>query len=130
MPARFHNLDGLNVRVLLDRPRAEYMLLSDFAYTSEVLDRTIAVPGGFITDWGSVPRLLEWMVSGEDAQLLPGSIVHDYLYRRAGKLPDGTVVSRKDADRVLVEAMSVMGARAWKRNAVSTAVRIGGRYAK
>lgn len=130
MPARFHNLDGLNVRVLLDRPRAEYMLLSDFAYKSEVLGRTVEVPGGFITDWGSVPRLLEWVVSGDDTQLLPGSIVHDYLYRQSGKLSDGTVVSRKDADRVLVEAMAAVGAPAWKRNAVWTAVRVGGRYLK
>lgn len=130
MAPTFHELDALSVAVLLDRSRAEYALVYPLVYDSAVLNRTIVVPAGFVTDFGSVPRLLEWAVSGEDSHLLPGSIVHDYLYRQAGRLPDGTVVSRIDADRLLIEAMAARGAGWAKRNAVWTAIRLGGRYAK
>lgn len=123
---KFKGLDTLAVRVDLSGPRASYELIAPLAFDSDAAGR-IVVPAGFATDFGSVPRVLEWVVSGEDSQLVPGSIVHDYIYRGGG-LVSGRRVSRIDADRLLIEAMADRGAGWAKRNAVWSAIRVGGRY--
>jgi hypothetical protein len=97
-------------------------------YQSDVLDETIVVPGSFLTDFDSTPRIpgLYWLVGGKAT--LP-AIVHDYLY--SGQ----HISTRKEADQVFLEAMTVIkdpkcilvrwimylgvrigGKRTWKKN--------------
>ena len=85
----------------------------------------ITVPAGFVTDFGSVPTALEWVVSGEDNHLVLPSIVHDWIYQNRGEIPEGSF-TRKQADQMLLEGMRLRGAGWWKRNAVYLAVRLGG----
>lgn len=128
--SNFEGLEDLNADILLCdkgivRRRVEYRLTRPLAFYSAELDRTIVVPAGFTTDWGSVPRSLEWVVSGEDSTLVPGSIIHDYVYRNRGNIPGGRL-TRKQADLLLVECMATLGAGWAKRNAVYAGVRAGG----
>lgn len=90
-----------------------------------LISQGVTVPAGFVTDFGSVPTALEWVVSGEDVHLILPSIVHDWLYQNRGHVPEGTF-TRKQADLLLVEGMRRRGAGWWKRNAVYLAVRLGG----
>lgn len=97
-----------------------YKLLQTFIYASDIAG-VIAVPKGFVTDLGSVPRLpIVFMMFGDRFQ--PAAVVHDFLY----SAKSGPTVTRKMADDVLREACSVIGEPAWRRGAVWAAVRIGG----
>lgn len=99
--------------------RVQYRLVEPFTHQG------ITVPAGFLTDFGSVPTLLEWVVSGEDRHIVYPSIVHDYIYRNLGDIPEGTYTRRK-ADDMLRDGMREAGASWAKANAVWLAVRLGG----
>lgn len=93
-------------------------LLAPLGYESELAKRAFWVPAGFRTDLASVPRLpiVYWLAGGcadEEA------VLHDYLYSTA-------VVSRKMADAIFREAMSVRGEPGWRRWLMWAGVRIGG----
>lgn len=81
---------------------------------------TIIVPGGFETDFASVPRfLLTYVLTGNTAHA--PAVVHDYLYRKAG-----WTVTRKQADDVFLEAMKATGVPGWRRWLMYAGVRAGG----
>lgn len=108
-----------------------YELTQSFAFTSAELGDIIAVPAGFVSDFGSVPWWALSVVDDDDPHLLFASIIHDWLYVQRGVLRylDGTVrrrLTRAEADAVLAEAMRVSGAPAWKVAVVHRAVRVGG----
>ncbi len=57
-----------------------WRLLEALVYESDRLGRAITVPGGFCTDFASVPRLpLAYLVAGGRATR--AAVVHDYLYQ-------------------------------------------------
>lgn len=100
-----------------------YRLLRPFVYSSDIAG-TIAVPEGFVTDLGSVPRLpFVYAMFGDDFQW--AATIHDYLYSTAKE-------SRAVADAVLQEAAIALGYPRWKALAVYLAVRAFGasRYSK
>jgi Protein of unknown function (DUF1353) len=86
----------------------------------------IIVPAGFITDFASVPKMAKWFVDDDDPDILLGSLPHDLLYTKQGKLDDGRQLTRYDCDCVLREAMLCCGAPRYKVNIVFAAVRVGG----
>jgi hypothetical protein len=97
-----------------------YMVLQTFIYASDIAG-VIAVPAGFVTDLGSVPRLpIIYLLFGDAFPW--AAVVHDFLY----SAKSGPTVSRKMADDVLREACEVIGEPAWRRNAVWAAVRAAG----
>jgi len=78
--------------------RYPWRLEQDLVYQSGRLGG-IVVPAGYCTDFASVPRIPGvYALTGDRAAL--ASIIHDWLYDAR---PDG--VTRKDADRVFLEAM-------------------------
>ncbi len=87
---------------------------------------SVEVPEGFMTDGASVPRPLWWLLPpwGRYGQ---ATVVHDKL------CTDGLVVhkdgptsklSRKEVDRVFLEAMGVLGVPKWMRHVMYCGVRI------
>ena len=81
--------------------------------------RDITAPGGFETDFASVPRLF-WRIVPPGGPYAGATVVHDWLYlNRIG--------NRKDADRVFLEGMKAAGVSAWRRNIMFRAVRTFGR---
>ena len=98
--------------------RRLYKLLSPLVYWSAKYNRLFVVKEGFITDFGSVPRLpVIYTLFGEIAE--EPYPLHDMLYS-TGELP------REDADAVLLEALEAVGISRWKRLPVYSGVRVGG----
>jgi hypothetical protein len=89
----------------------------------------VCVEEHFVTDFGSIPRLL-WWVRGLSpfGRLRRAYVVHDQLYQRpcvqskAGTRP----VARKEADRILLEGCHVLGASWLNRRIIYRGVRLGG----
>jgi hypothetical protein len=96
MPLRYEDIDGDGNRL---------RLLEAFEFEG------VLVPAGFICDGQS------WCIGQQSA--LKGAFVHDYLYWMNGRpLPNGKTYSRKQADRIFLDAL-----RDTKVNPVSRVVR-------
>lgn len=93
-------------------------LVFDLVYDSEILNQTITVPAGFVTDFASVPRLpgAYWIAGGKASK---AAVIHDYLYRNK-------ICTRKQADDVFYEAMKVSGQAWWRRSLMWAGVRLFG----
>lgn len=93
----------------------DWMLTSELAFSSAVLNRLVIVPIGFVTDFASVPRapFTYWLFGGVGDE---AAVVHDYLYSY-GEVP------RKVADAVYREALLAGGVSAWRAAAMWAAVR-------
>ncbi len=99
---------------------------------------TITIPAGFVTDFASSPRLF-WPVVSPWGKWGEAAIVHDWLYREkkvTRHSPYGTAlgavsvssrsVTRKRADDIFLEAMTVLGVAPWRRKLMYFGVRAFG----
>jgi hypothetical protein len=95
-----------------------WMLLSELAYYSALLEKVIMVPKGFVCDMASVPKLplLYWFFG---ATANGPAVLHDWLYRVG-------LVTRLLADRVFNEAMAADGKWAITRWPMTAGVMVGG----
>jgi len=100
-----------------------WVIRRDFGYdvgeegSSEVID----VPLYFITDFTSVPRPF-WSVIPRWGKYGNAAVIHDYCYWEQS-------YSRKRADEIFREAMTVLGVKPWKKSAIFYAVHLFGRMA-
>lgn len=101
------------------------VLRAPFAFLSPTLGR-IEVPAGFDTDYASVPRLF-WSLYPPDGSYTPAAVIHDALYFYQAK-GEGAPrwITRAEADRVFLEAMTALGVPALRRRLLYSAVRVGG----
>ena len=78
----------------------------------------VKVPAGFITDGASIPRFA-WSLIGSpwSGRYARAAIIHDYLYFTK-------TVSRKEADRIFLQAMQILKVNWFKRRAMWLAVRL------
>lgn len=114
----------------------------DLATDQACLLNRISVPSGFTYDGASVPRMA-WSLTGirPDGLLRAAAAVHDWMYRWAGDLPEGshefrigrrnwqTAIGRwkrKDADRLFGRMMREAGVGPIKRKMAYFAVRLMG----
>ena len=95
-----------------------WRVMSPFRYylDDKYSTRWVYVPEGYLTDGASVPRLFwnlvpPWGVYGQAA------IVHDYLCEFLSITVDGMSqnITRKQADRIFLEAMKVLEVPAYLR---------------
>ncbi|EJC5177426.1 DUF1353 domain-containing protein [Salmonella enterica] len=77
------------------------------------------VPAGFVTDLASVPRIF-WTILPPDGKYAKAAIIHDYLY-------DNALRTKKEADLIFLDGMTVLGVPKWKRTVMYWAVRLFGR---
>lgn len=99
-----------------------WRLLATLAFSSDVLNRLVIVPEGFVTDFASVPRLpFAYLLFGNVAR--EAAVVHDWLYHSGA-------CSRELADEVFAEASKACGVSAWRRGPMWLGVRLfgGSRY--
>lgn len=82
-----------------------WKITSDLVYYSELLDKTITVPKGFVTDFASIPKI-PFIYSFLSGIGYYASVIHDLLYR-------WHLVSRKKSDLILKEALY---AKFWELN--------------
>jgi Protein of unknown function (DUF1353) len=81
----------------------------------------ITVPEGFITDWASIPRFAQLFIPKDVGRR--AAVVHDYLYSTHGEYGRWT---RKECDRVFLEAMACLEVPWVARHIMYVAVRAGG----
>jgi hypothetical protein len=85
----------------------------------------VTVPAGGLTDLASIPRLVSNLMP-PDGPWAKAAVIHDWLYETYGKPGNGRTYTREQADRILREAMEVLGVPALSRWLIYTAVRLGG----
>lgn len=100
---------------------SQLMLLAEFEYHVGAYpsDDVITVPAGTVTDLATTPRWI-WSVLPPFGEYAKAAIVHDYLYQQA-------IGSKRYADEVFLEAMTVLGVPRWRRTVMYWAVRVFGR---
>lgn len=110
-------------------PRVDYLVregcwitLAPFSYED------VHIPQGFRCDLSSVPRPLWWLVAPFELSVA-APLVHDFLYRRGGTLPDSTRrYTRKEVDQLFLQVMLEEGVNPWRARVAYHAVRLfGGR---
>ncbi|WP_339928979.1 DUF1353 domain-containing protein [uncultured Brevundimonas sp.] len=101
--------------------RLVYALDRDFHYCSRALNAVITVPRSFVTDFISVPSLLQW-AKKPHAPGYQAAIIHDWLYASGG----GGEAARERADYVFYEALGDYGVSDTERSRLHFAVRQGG----
>lgn len=119
----------------LDEDYIYYWIKNDTKYR-------ITIPAGFVYDGASAPRIV-WTISGiiPDGLIRAAALVHDWIYRYTGKLPDGSHQylnkndlwanihgrwARKDADRLFARIMREANVPKSKRRLAYRAVRFFG----
>ncbi|EDR0944677.1 DUF1353 domain-containing protein [Salmonella enterica subsp. arizonae] len=88
-------------------------------YLSDDNNDVIEVPAGFVTDLATVPRVF-WTLLPPDGKYAKAAIIHDYMY-------DNALRTKKEADKIFLDGMTVLGVPKWKRMIMYYAVRLFGR---
>ncbi|KKM63235.1 hypothetical protein LCGC14_1513520 [marine sediment metagenome] len=91
------------------------------AHIVRIRGREIIVSSGFETDFASVPRLF-WRVVPPWGKYSPAAVVHDFLYATGE-------TTRKEADKIFLKYMKLLGVKPWRRKIMYRAVRMGGSFA-
>lgn len=102
---------------------------------------TVKVPQGFETDFASIPWFARWLVKtwGRHTN---AAVIHDFLYRGgqveknemaiwASEIPVAEVmprVTRRGADRIMLEAMKVLEVKRWRQLVIYYGLRIGSNF--
>jgi hypothetical protein len=107
----------------------------DFVGESRILNGALTVPTGFVTDFGSIPRIA-WPFIAKNGPWDAGTVFHDWLYENLGKVRvyqswldswQELELTRKDADMVLLEFMEFMKVEEMAKTEIYRAVRTFGR---
>ncbi|MDR1279491.1 MAG: DUF1353 domain-containing protein [Opitutaceae bacterium] len=102
-------------------------LAAPFVFESDTLGK-IELEDGFVTDMASIPRLF-WRIFPPSGRYTAAAIVHDWLYwfqAKESHLTPKIRITRKQADNVLMEAMTALGVPWLTRQTIYRAVRVGG----
>lgn len=112
------------------RPRPLWETIEPFEYRvgEEESDIYIKVPRGFETDLASIPQGF-WLIETPDGNHAQAAVLHDYIYSTNGEClrEDGTdeikILSRKQGDKIFLEAMKVLQVPGWRAYTMYQAVR-------
>jgi len=93
-------------------------LLQPFSYDVGHLGSgdTVTAPADYVTDFGSIPWFARWCIAPFD-RAAKAYVIHDILC-------DDHSRPRREADRILREALKVLGVPSWKRWVIWAAVRL------
>ena len=78
----------------------------------------IKIPRGFQTDLASTPQIT-WVLFPPDGRYTQAAVVHDYLYHVQTR-------TRRAADQIFYEAMTILGVPLLTRKIMYRAVRLAG----
>lgn len=86
--------------------------------TVTVLDRSVTVPKGAVTDYSSIPSFASWIVRWSKVDV--AGVVHDWIYR----YPDG--FTRRQADYIWYDLALRGGANVLQAGLCYLGLRVGG----
>jgi hypothetical protein len=95
-------------RVYWCRNKKTWLTDTDVCWYDRRAGVTLVVPSGFATDLASVPFYLQPLVAMH-GNWNRAAILHDWLYSLRGVLPCGKTLTRKQADRIFLDAAIVDG---------------------
>ncbi|MEN6605901.1 MAG: DUF1353 domain-containing protein [Bryobacteraceae bacterium] len=101
----------------------DWRLVEEFEFASEVLERIVRVPRGFITDFASIPRFL-WPLLPPTGTYGKAAVVHDMLYRHPACV--APACTWEEANLTLYEGMVALGVGWLTRHAIFWGVQLGG----
>lgn len=101
-------------------------LAANFGFVAHLSRRrkiAVAVPEGYVTDFASIPGLVQWLIQpfGRHSE---AAVVHDWLYTLG---TPGDAKGRHLADRTFRRALHLVGVGFLRRWIMYLAVRMGGR---
>lgn len=108
-----------------------FELIEPFEYDVNHLgsDDIVSVPEGFQTDFASVPCLF-WPILPPVGRYSKAAVIHDYLCAQCEEYnyqyDRYDIKTRKQADEIFLEAMTILEVKPWKRRVMFTAVRLWG----
>ena len=113
----------------------QWRVIESFEFHSGLPDSGlyVFVPEGFVSDLASIPFGARWLIpkAGKNAQ---AAVCHDKCYRDGtmtiridGKTKD-VPVSRGMADSMMYQAMRALKVKAWRRELIFRALKVGGWY--
>lgn len=111
-PLDVEYLDGRNWR-----------LIADFEFASDVLERIVRIPAGFVTDFASIPRPL-WALLPPTGPYGKPAVVHDMLYRFPACVTP--TVTFREANAVLLEGMIALRVGLVTRTVIVVGVQLFG----
>lgn len=108
----------------------KWKLLEQFDYYIGSLesDEYVAVPVGYVTDFATIPQIF-WSIIPPWGKYGKAAVIHDFLctdgyyFRTTNGKPLQVSVTRKEADDLFLEAMTVLGVDEVTRSAMYAAVR-------
>ena len=98
-----------------------WIVRQPLTYTIGISNDSVTVPPGFVTDFASIPQVLQSIIRQNGLYLLP-AVVHDYLYWKQ-------TCTREQSDQILLLAMIENKVGDLHRIAIYEAVRAAGRFA-
>lgn len=112
--SKFKN--DLIVKVPLDG--GDRILVEDLSYASDVALKTLIAPSGMKTDYGSIPKILHNVLSPTGKPTY-AFVIHDMLYQKG-------LYNKKTSDKILDEAMKLLGVGWFKRKTIMSGLKLGG----
>lgn len=110
--------DELWVSPLPDGRHWKLVRAFNYYFMDDIPESTIKIPVGFITDFASSP-FFTWSFIPPWGRYGKAAILHDYLYQHSGYLLISDTgwlpVTRKEADDIFLEAMTVLNVARWRR---------------
>lgn len=107
-------------------------LLEDFEFWYAYGDKQIHVMtalAGFVTNFGTIPRILWLFISPTDDFIAKPSVIHDDGYATPQIDPEtGEFYTRKKIDQLFLYGMFILGAKWWQLTVVYIAVRLFGMF--
>ncbi len=98
------------------RGKHSWELTANFKYINPPI--SVIVPKGFLTDGGSLPRIVWTLIGSPWSGRYPKACVpHDWHYW-------SQTITRKEADRQFLDGMEILGVSWWKRRLMYRVVRL------
>ena len=119
-------MNSFKTPLIVETMGNRFKLFHSFTYYWKRYNINIQVPKGFVADFASIPRLLRIFIP-KVGLYNKAAVLHDYAYQKHLKVKGfWWFFTRRDADLLLLDAMTDLGVKKWKRNIMYRAVRIFG----
>ena len=79
----------------------------------------VIIPAGFKSDGASIPKIAWSLIGSPWGKYAKSAVIHDYLYRTQ-------TTTRKEADKIFLDGMKILGVSWWRRGTMFNCVRLAG----
>lgn len=117
-----YKVNGMDLELINGR----LWLAEDYTYTLPWdKSKSIFIKKGTRTNFASIPKVFQWLISPMDKELLLAAAIHDALVGEFSKPSDS--VSWGEACDIMIKVATLEGAKLWKRTLVYYAVMAHGK---